>query len=207
MSEQPLSQWHTQPSLLVRLRNRADDAAWKLFLEVYTPLIYRYCRKHHLQEADAAEVVQDVLFQVNRSITSFEYNPERGRFRNWLGSVVRSKLSRFFRSNPIAMKQDSHEMIHLTTNHSDSDWSDHFHSELLQTALNRIQEEFEPHTWQAFDKVWLQQKTAAHAAKELSMTVAMVYVAKSRVLKRLQTEILMLADDIPNLPPRLDPQQ
>lgn len=98
-------------------------------------------------------------------------------------------------------------MIHLTTNHSDSDWSDHFHSELLQTALNRIQEEFEPHTWQAFDKVWLQQKTAAHAAKELSMTVAMVYVAKSRVLKRLQTEILMLADDIPNLPPRLDPQQ
>ena len=54
------SQLHTHPSLLIRLRDARDGAAWALFVEIYTPLIYRYCRKRHLQEADAAEVAQEV---------------------------------------------------------------------------------------------------------------------------------------------------
>ena len=33
----------TRPSLLVRLRDRQDRRAWAEFVEIYTPLVYRYC--------------------------------------------------------------------------------------------------------------------------------------------------------------------
>jgi RNA polymerase sigma factor (sigma-70 family) len=191
---------HTHPSLLVRLRNAADGQAWALFLEVYSPLIYRYCRKHHLQEADAVEVAQEVLLQVNRSIGTFEYQPERGRFRDWLGSVVRSKLSRFFRRKTPETNEDTRELANLPAR-SEADWADHFNSDLLQTTLARIQGEFEAHTWEAFSRVWIDNLAAAEVAQQLSMPIAMVYVAKSRVLKRLREEILVLADDVPHLVP------
>lgn len=197
---------HTHPSLLVRLRDAKDASAWTLFLEVYTPLIYRYCRKHHLQEADAVEVAQEVLLQVNRSIGTFEYQPGRGRFRDWLGSVVRSKLSRFFRRNQPSSNEDTRELTNMPARQIDADWVDHFHSDLLQTTLARIQSEFEDHTWQAFTRVWIKNDSATEAAKSLSMPVAMVYVAKSRVLKRLREEIVLLAEDIPHLVPNKDQQ-
>ncbi len=204
VSESQPSLLHTHPSLLVRLRDVRDVAAWSLFVEVYTPLIYRYCRKYHLQEADAAEVAQEVLFQVNRSIGTFEYQPERGRFRDWLGSVVRSKLARFFRQKKLSTNEDSQLLANLSTSAVATDWTDHFNNELLQTTLARIQGEFEEHTWKAFTAVWLENHTATDAAKELSIPVAMVYVAKSRVLKRLREELLTLAEDIPHLVPQKD---
>ncbi|MFT3882185.1 MAG: sigma-70 family RNA polymerase sigma factor [Gemmatales bacterium] len=201
MIDNPSSHLHTHPSLLLRLRDARDNGAWALFVEVYTPLIFRYCRKHHLQEADAAEVAQEVLLQVNRSITAFEYQPERGRFRDWLGSVVRSKLSRFFRKARPGTNDDTQELANLPALQSDADWADHFNDDLLQTTLTRIQGEFEEHTWLAFTKVWRENNSAAETAKDLAMPVSMVYVAKSRVLKRLREEILLLAEDIPHLAP------
>ena len=86
----------TRPSLLVRLRNPKDSAAWAEFVQVYTPLVYRYCRRAGLQSADAAEMAQETFAQVFQAIGSFSYDRGRGRFRDWLGAVVRSRLSRLF---------------------------------------------------------------------------------------------------------------
>jgi hypothetical protein len=54
----------TQPSLLVRIRDRADNDAWARFVEIYGPLIYGFVRKRGLQDADAVDLVQDVLRSV-----------------------------------------------------------------------------------------------------------------------------------------------
>jgi hypothetical protein len=80
----------TQPSLLLRIRDAFDAESWRTFVSIYAPLIYRSCRRRGLQDADAADVGQEVLAQVARSIREFEYQPGRGRFRDWLGSVVRN---------------------------------------------------------------------------------------------------------------------
>jgi RNA polymerase sigma-70 factor (ECF subfamily) len=88
----------TRASLLVRLRDAGDDSAWRQFVEIYTPLIHGFCRQRDLQEADAADVCQEVMRTVARGAGHFEYDPSRGRFRNWLLTVVRSKLSNFLAS-------------------------------------------------------------------------------------------------------------
>jgi len=75
----------TNPSLLLRLRDVHDHQAWALFVEVYGPLIISYCQRKNLQDYDAADVSQEVLKTLCKTLRVFEYQPDRGRFRNWLG--------------------------------------------------------------------------------------------------------------------------
>src|SRR3954452_2829883 len=83
----------TRASLLLRLRDSRDEAAWREFVQLYTPLVYGYVRKQGLQDADAADLSQDVLGAVAGAVGRLEYDPCRGGFRNWLFTVVRRKLS------------------------------------------------------------------------------------------------------------------
>ncbi len=85
----------TRLSLLVRLRDARDDGAWSQFVEVYAPLVYGFARKHGLQDADAADLTQDVLQAVSGGIRRLDYDPRRGTFRGWLFTVVRNKLRNF----------------------------------------------------------------------------------------------------------------
>src|SRR5579871_3983768 len=95
----------TRSTLLLRLRDPRDGAAWGEFVDLYGPLVYGYLRKQGLQDADAADLCQDVLAAVAGAIGRLEYDPARGAFRNWLFTVVRRKLSnwrRAARSRPVS---------------------------------------------------------------------------------------------------------
>src|SRR6516165_2258403 len=83
----------TRASLLVRLRDPRDGSAWGEFVELYAPLVFGYARKQGLQDADAADLAQDVLLAVAGSVGRLEYDPARGAFRNWLFTIVRRKLA------------------------------------------------------------------------------------------------------------------
>ena len=52
-----------------------------------------------------------------------------------------------------------------------------------------IEPEFKPATWQAFRRVALEAAEPEAVAAELGLTVNAVFIAKSRVLRRLRTEI------------------
>ena len=58
----------TRPSLLVRLRDSRDEQAWGEFVEIYRPLVYRLARRRGLQDADALELVQEVMIKVASAI-------------------------------------------------------------------------------------------------------------------------------------------
>src|SRR6516162_4441795 len=85
----------TRPSLLVRIRDAADRDAWVQFVEVYAPLVYKFVRRRGLQDADAADLTQDVLRAVAGARQRLRYDPDRGTFRSWLFTVARNKLATF----------------------------------------------------------------------------------------------------------------
>jgi RNA polymerase sigma-70 factor (ECF subfamily) len=87
----------TRPSLLLRLRDPLDAESWRAFVTLYGPLILRFTRQAGLQDADAADVAQDVLARVARAIRDFTYRPECGRFRDWLGTAVRHRVRSFLK--------------------------------------------------------------------------------------------------------------
>lgn len=192
----------TSPSLLLRIRDPGDQDAWRTFVDVYGPLVYRHARRRGLQDADAAEVTQEVLFQVSRSIQTFEYRPEQGRFRDWLGTVTHNKICSLRRRQAGAAhavgdtgKEDGVEV--LAAPPKDTQWAEEFYRHLLQTALTRTRPHFEEPTWRAFELLWRDQLPVADVARELGQTVNWVYLAKSRVLHRLQQEVQHLAEDMP----------
>jgi RNA polymerase sigma factor (sigma-70 family) len=188
----------TKPSLLLRIRDAADSASWNEFAEIYGPVIRSYCRRRGLQPTDADDVVQEILGQVVRSIGTFEYEPARGRFRDWLGTVTRNRITRFFESKGREGSVIGNDATaQLESCAEDPEWTANLHARILEVALVRIRVGFETATWDAFERVWCVGLPAPEVARGLGMTIDAVYKAKSRVLRRLREEVLSLADDLP----------
>ena len=183
----------TPPSLLDRIRDHDDTKAWQTFCEVYSPLLYDYCRQRGLQSSDAADVVQETLLRVAKGILKFEYDPQRGRFRDWLYTIVYREMCRYTKGKKTEFKLNSTD-AQLAAQEGRS-WNEHFHYHLLKTALERIRERFEPDTWEAFSLVWLDNLPANQVAQQLERSLDFVYLSKSRVIKRLRLEVEQLADE------------
>ena len=192
------SAFHTRPSLLVRVRDATNDEAWRTFVDIYAPLVYKFARRRGLQDADAADLAQDVLGAVARSIRSFEYRPEKGRFRDWMLLITRRRLIRFYeqQARRADKPQPARALDQAGSDGSDPEWSEEFNNRVLEAAMDRVRPEFEQSTWKAFERVWLENRPAAETADELSIRVQSVYMAKSRVLKRLMEEVQDIAEEI-----------
>src|ERR1700722_8344123 len=72
----------TRLSLLERLRNPGDNAAWADFVQRYEPLLTSYIRKKGVPEHDVADVVQAIYVSLLRTMPTFEFDKARGRFRS-----------------------------------------------------------------------------------------------------------------------------
>lgn len=187
----------THPSLLLRLKNGDDNAAWAEFVQVYGPMVFGYCRLRKLQESDAADVSQEVLVRLAKSMGDFEYKPELGRFRDWLGKVIHRELLRFWSKRNQRSRVQNGETTYEEAIDTGAIWIEHFHSEILRKSLANIEREFAPETWNAFKQSWLENSPVGDVASQLNIEIENVYVAKSRVLKRLRSEVARLSDDLP----------
>jgi RNA polymerase sigma-70 factor (ECF subfamily) len=190
----------TRPSLLLRIRDPRDTEAWQTFVDVYGRLIYRHCRSRGLRHEDAENVTQEVFAQINRSIRGFDYRPELGRFRDWLGTVTRNEINRLLKKEGRAARgsggvEEEQALDSIAAREEDTAWAEEFNAHLLESALARSRPHFEEQTWRAFELVWLEKRPAVQVARELKVPIDRVYVAKSRVLERLQQEVQELAED------------
>ena len=190
----------TSASLLLRIRDPQDHEAWTTFVNVYSPLVRRYCSRKGLQPADAADVAQEVLSRVAKSIPAFDYDPTRGRFRAWFGTLVAHQIATHLAKggqSPVPAPLGAN-VPDATT--ADPQWNHEFTEHLLAVSMDRVRGEFEAATWEAFAATWVRQEPPADVAAKLGIAIHAVYVNKSRVLNRLQAEILLLAADLPTPP-------
>ena len=203
MAEPPL----TRVTLLARIRDGRDADAWREFVQLYGPVVYRFARNRGLQDADAADLMQDVLRSVARNAHRMEYDPKRGTFRGWLYTVTRNKIYNFLsaqRHRPRGTGDaDAHERLDATPARDDgtgpdAEWEKEYQRRLSARAMERVKDEFQPATWKAFWETAVEGKAAAEVGAGLKMSPGAVYVAKSRVLARLRDEVKKLMDDEEN---------
>jgi RNA polymerase sigma-70 factor (ECF subfamily) len=186
----------TRPSLLFRLRDSQDYAAWVEFVSVYEPVAYRLLRRHGLQDADARDVMQDLFMAVGRSVERWDPARERGTFRGWLRRVARNLVINWLKQNErraVAIGgSDLQSMLDLLPADTDAETLE-FDRELrrasFQRAAMQVRDEVQPTTWQAFWETAVLGASPADAAKRLQMEVGAVRVAKCRVLARLRVAV------------------
>jgi RNA polymerase sigma-70 factor (ECF subfamily) len=186
----------TRLSLLVRLCDARDDGAWSQFVEIYAPLVFSFARKHGLQDADAADLTQDVLQAVSGGIRRLDYDPRRGSFRGWLFTVARNKLRNFLaaQKRPGRGTGDTdaqHRLQELPAREEDQTawWDQEYERRVFSWAAEQVRGTFQKSTWQAFWKTAVEGKTGPEVARALQMSVAAVYLAKGRVMARLKEVI------------------
>jgi RNA polymerase sigma factor (sigma-70 family) len=181
----------TRPSLLLSLRDTANDAAWQQFSRLYLPLVFNHCVKRGLQEADAADVAQEVLRTVAAKIRDFDYDPDRGSFRSWLFRVVHNKLKKFFTAKYRHLELENSE-LRLAGQDSAEDegvWEMQYRQRLFDWAVEQVRDEFKEATWQAFWLTSAKDFSVKETAEKLGMSNGAVYIARSRVLARLREVI------------------
>jgi RNA polymerase sigma factor (sigma-70 family) len=189
----------TRPSLLGRLGDARDHAAWSEFVAIYAPLVYGFVRKQGLQDADAADLTQDVLRAVSGAIGRLEYDPARGSFRGWLFTIVRNKLRNFLSRQPWEGQGQggtSAQMLLEAQASGEEEqaaaWEREYEERLFRWAADKVRDGFEDATWQAFWLTAVEGQNAKAVSARLGMSVGAVYIAKSRVLARLREQVRAL---------------
>jgi len=184
----------TSVTLLQRLKNPGDQAAWRRFVELYTPLLLFWTRRTGLNETDAADVTQDVLIVLLNELPEFQYDPAR-TFRGWLRTVTLNKIRARFRRRALPSGNGD---IGLSGVSAPDDlgelWEEEYRHHVVASALTLMKDEFEPTTWQACWEHTVSGRSAAEVGRELGLSEGAVYVAKCRVLRRLRQELANLLD-------------
>ncbi len=181
----------TRPSLLVRLRNSRDDQAWVEFTAVYEPVIYRMAQRRGLQDADAREVVQEVLMSVASAIARFDVDAA-GSFRGWLARITRNAAIDQFRKRAASEQATgtSDMQRQLDQLACDQQCRDEFdqdrRQQLFRWAASEVRRRTGETNWIAFWKTSVDAKPIADVAAELGISEGAVYVARCRVLKRIR---------------------
>jgi RNA polymerase sigma-70 factor (ECF subfamily) len=182
-------------SLLERLR-AGEGTAWNHLVAIFGPVVYGWCRRAGLDWNDACDVGQEVFLSVSRGIGKFRRDRPRDSFRGWLWTIVRNKILDFHRRGKHAAATlagpGDHRLLNEPATETDLEDcpapSPLEMAGVLQRTLDLIRREFKERTWIAFWRVTVDGHSPADVAQDLGMTTTAVYIAKSRVLRRLREE-------------------
>jgi RNA polymerase sigma-70 factor (ECF subfamily) len=192
----------TRPSLLLRIRDAGDRSAWGQFVSLYAPMIYRFVRRRGLQDADAADVTQEVLRVVAAKAQGLEYDPALGSFRAWLFTVTRHTLINTQKRQARHPQGTGDTAMHRRLDAQPAPcpdekevWEQEYQNSRLNWAAERVRVQCAETTWQAFWRTAVEGQTPRSVAESLGMSVGAVHIAKSRVMARLKAVLGELPEE------------
>ena len=177
-------------------------------MDLYGPVVYRWCRQYGLGPDDAADALQEVFAAVSAHVGEFRRRDAYHTFGGWLRTITHNKvrdLLRLRHGQPEArggtdaqqqlanLREPSPptplpwtgEGMETPSGPTDSVTDSRF----LRRALELVRAEFENRTWEAFWRTTVDEQSPGQVAEELGMSLQAVYKAKSRVLRRLRREL------------------
>src|SRR5262252_3966198 len=190
----------TRHSLLLRAQT-GEETAWKDLTDLYRPLIIGWLNRRGVPAIDLEDLSQDVLLSVVRHLPAFQHSGHRGAFRSWLRTIVCSRTVDYWRGIDAGAQAQGGsgaaaalQQIADPGSDLNRQWDEEHDRYVLNCLLDLVEEEFEPTTLRAFRRLALDGASGAEVAQELGLSVAAVYVAKSRVLQRIRQEAEGLID-------------
>lgn len=191
----------TRTSLILRLSCADNEAAWGEFVRIYQPLIMRAAIRMGLSRMDAEEATQEVLIQLTQVVEQWSSDPPGATFRGWLYRVSRHVIIRFIQQKG-RLERFTPQSVRSELDHQpapaslESAYFDlQFRQQVFSYVAHKIRDTFAEKNWRAFWRSYVEYQSIPDTAAELGMRVCDVYVARSRILKRFQSEIKTLVDN------------
>jgi RNA polymerase sigma-70 factor, ECF subfamily len=190
----------TRRSLLLRAQT-GEANAWQDLTDLYRPLIIGWLNRQGVAAGDLEDLSQEVLLTVVKHLPDFQHSGHRGAFRSWLRTIVCSRTADYWRAIDSGTQASGGsgataalQQIADPDSELNRQWDEEHDRYVLHCLLDLVAEEFEPATMRAFRRLALDGVSGADAAQEVGLSVAAVYVAKSRVLARIRQEAEGLID-------------
>ncbi len=170
--------------------------SWDRLVALCAPVVARWCRGKGLQQADVDDVLQEVFRAVARKLADFRRDG-RGSFARWLSTITRTKIVDHRRrqgKEPAAVGgsdflREVEQVPAAESSHAGSSAEPTEEQLLVRSCLDQIRGEFKEKTWQAFSLTALEGQAVAEVAAALGMSEGAVYIARSRVFRRLREEL------------------
>jgi RNA polymerase sigma factor (sigma-70 family) len=181
----------TRDSLILRLPTPSDAQAWREFIEIYEPLLFRFARRRGLQDADAREIAQNVFLSVARAVERWQPNKQQGRFRAWLFCIARNQLINFIAKHGKQRGSGDSTQLRLLrelpepTPEIDEITRD-YRKEMFRLAAAQARESFQESTWTAFWKTAVLGLEVQQVAQDLQLSPTAIYIARSRVTAKIR---------------------
>ncbi len=187
------SPFNTRPSLIIKIRDSYNDNAWEEFVHFYQPFIYAVSRNLGVIEADLDDIVQKVILKAWKALPDFEYDNQKGRFKNWLAQITKNVVLTHFRTRQ--REQKRYESYQKELDGMDTEFESMIESQwkisIGEMAWSNIKGRFSDITIQCFDYIKQGYKNK-DIAKTLNMEPNAVAVLKKRIVGSLQEEIQKL---------------
>jgi RNA polymerase sigma-70 factor (ECF subfamily) len=156
---------------------------------LYTPVLYCWAGKLGLQEADAADLVQEVFVQLQRKLPEFQYDAGKHSFRGWLRTLLVNKWRELHRRKMVPLHPTA-SLEQITCPDPLEVFSEQeYRAQLVHQALRLMQNDFQPSTWQACWGTVVEGRQPAEVAAALGISLRAVHLARARVLRRLREEL------------------
>ena len=190
----------TRQTLLNKIKDQYDENAWQEFVLYYRPYIYRIIQNHYkINNTEREDVIQEVLLVAWKKLPEFEYSPEKGRFRSWLGRVTTNTCLAYYRKNN--KNEASLENEHFLDDQKavppeiEAVYQEEWERHITETAWNNICSKFEDKVIEVFNRL-TSGEDGKKVAEETGLSINSVYVYKKRVLAAFQKEISYLDDEL-----------
>ena len=190
----------TSISLLDRLAGAPGDGDWHQLLDLYQPLLRAWAARGGVADADADDLIQEVLIVVFREVGGFDRRGS-GAFRAWLRAILARRVRDHFRSRTRRATATGGSAAVWQLDELESPGTalsqlwDREHDEYVASGLmRRVRPDFTAATWQAFVRHVLEGEPVDRVATELGLSVNSVLLAKSRILKRIREEMAGLVE-------------
>ena len=192
----------TSASLLEKIRDAQDTAAWQRFFGTYRPMIEGWCRGCGLSHTDRDDVAGMVLLKIAaRMKRGYVYDPGRS-FRGWLWAVVLSQVNEFkaTRYGQVARGSGDSGVRQSLEQHPAPAGAEGLERDLeglVQAAAARVKARLGPGSpkWQSFWRTAIRKQAGKEVAGLLGLSVAAVHQDKSRVARLIREEVARLRDE------------
>ena len=190
----------TRHSLIVRLKDQRNDLAWTEFVCAYEPFLMRLVRKQGTPDRHVADVSQQLLIAIARSVDGWKPDGKAASFRRWLGRVARNVVIKFMmRERKQVTGQGGSDFLTLTEEMPDAsidaEQARRYEQELILWAAELVRVEFRETSWRAFWETQIEGRSVADVSEELRVSAGSIYMSRSRIFARIRSHIEEVLDE------------